>query len=450
VRRFPKSALASALVVSGCTAPNGPSTAKESAAGGPAAVSADALVDSVGVNIHLSYSDTAYDQFDEVVVPALRRLGVRHVRDGIEDEDCQSERQQSLAASGVHLTGVVPYSVDSIPSLIECIRAQADVLVAVEGPNETDEFDQFEYNGQGFPDGAIAFMRDFYPAMKADAQLGEMPVYQTTLAFPQNEPDGAAGQTRAGQLGDLSEFADFGNSHNYFSGGDPPGAVIPTDHLPFVEMITPGKPYVSTEGGYSMGDGDGYKGGWGDGQSAPFDEDVQARYVTRYVLEMLRNGYSRSFLYELIDIDDPQWGLFRADGSPKPAADALGAMLSLLSEGRWDEASGNWQTPDFTPRPLDYQLSEVPDSVHSLLAQKSNGTHYVILWNEVKNWDTATGQPVDVDPVAATLTLNGGPRSMQTFVPTDSGAQATSQSTGRSIDLQVLDRPVIVELTPPG
>ncbi len=446
MRRFSKIFIAALFVVSGCSLPNVASRESSAAAGAQPAIRADSIVDSVGVNIHLSYTDTAYDDFDEIVVPALRRLGVRHVRDGIEDGECTSKRQQSLAAAGVRITGIVPYAVDSVPSLIDCIRTQADVLEAVEGPNETDEFDEFEYNGQGFPDGTIAFMRDFYPAMKSDDQLGDIPVYQTTLAFPQNESDD--GETRAEQLGDLSDFADFGNSHNYFSGGDPPGVGIPQDHLPFVEEITPGKPYVSTEGGYSMGDSDGNKGEWGDDQSAPFDEDIQSRYLTRYVLEMLRNGYSRSFVYELLDIDDPQWGLFRDDGSPKPAADAIAAMLSVLSEGRWDAATETWSTPDFDPQPLAYQLSGVPDSVHSLLAQKSDGAYYLILWNEVKNWDTAQGKPLSADAIDATLTLDDEASSIRTYVPTDSGTDATSQSKGRTVELQVLDRPLIVEITP--
>jgi hypothetical protein len=407
------------------------------------------LVDSVGVNVHLDYADTVYNDFDGKVLPALRYLGVRHVRSGIEDGECTAERQLSLAKSGIGVTGIVPYVSDSMSTLIGCIRKQSEGLEAIEGPNETDEFEQFEYQGKRFPDGTIAFMRDFYPAMKSDEELRSIPVYQTTLAFPENEVEGSTRATsRAGLLGDLAAYADFGNSHNYFAHGNPPGEIIPVDHLPSVGEITPGKPFVSTEGGYCMGESDGYKGGWDDGLSAPFDEAVPARYLSRYVLEMFRNGYSRSFLYELFDIDDPQWGLFRNDGSPRPAADAIRAMFSLLGEGKWDATAREWQVTAFTPKALSYDLSSAPTSVHSVLTQKSDGRFYLVVWNEVNSWDPEKGQPLDVDAVPAKLTVKMDVQSIRTYVPTDSGTQVKSESKESTIDLDVLDRPVIVEITP--
>src|SRR5215469_10736772 len=48
------------------------------------AYSADAFVDSVGLNIHLHDGDTSYGNFPEIE-KALRELGIRHVRDGLID-----------------------------------------------------------------------------------------------------------------------------------------------------------------------------------------------------------------------------------------------------------------------------------------------------------------------------------------------------------------------------
>src|ERR1700724_703093 len=49
---------------------------------GEAPRSADSVADSVGVNIHLHFTDTIYSNFP-LVQSLLTSLGVRHVRDGL-------------------------------------------------------------------------------------------------------------------------------------------------------------------------------------------------------------------------------------------------------------------------------------------------------------------------------------------------------------------------------
>jgi hypothetical protein len=424
----------------GCTAEPSP--------GAAAAIRADAFVDSVGVNVHLSYTDTAYGKFSTVVAPSLEYLGVRHVRSGLDGSREIIDRQRTLAGSGIRLAGIVPYRVESMPTLLQQIRGQADTLDAVEGPNETDEFLEFRYLGQRFPRGTTAFMRDFSTALEADPGLRDLPVLQTTLAFPQNPAGGGAGGSRARLLGDLSAYVDYGNSHNYFARGDPPGAVIARDHLPYVTQITPGKPFVSTEGGYQTGDSDGYQGGWNDGQSAPFDERVHARYMARYLLEMFRNGYSRSYIYELLDIDQPRFGLFRRNGSPKPAARGIHAMLSLLNDASWDATARRWTTPEFTPESLAYSFSTVPKSLHSMLMQKSTGVFWLVVWNEVRSWNPKTGKPLARRALPVNLTIGQGVTRIRTFVPTETGSRPRATFTTNTVPLRVGDRPLIVEIDP--
>jgi hypothetical protein len=412
--------------------------------GAQLAKNASAFVDSIGVGTHANYDNTAYGDYEGKFKPSLLYLGVRHIRDGFADDDFVLKPYRDLHSYGIKVTGVVPYETPSMPALIAMIKTQRDVLQAVEGPNETDLFTQFSYMGQKFPEGTVAFMKDFYSAVKNDMQLKDLPVLQTTLAFP----DAQAGKnTRADLLGDLSAYADYGNSHNYFSFGDSPGDIIEQDHLPLNSKITPGKPMMSTEGGYQMGDADGYKGTYNDGQSAPFSEDIHGRYILRYVLEQYRLGYKRSFIYELFDSDQPQWGLFRADGTPRPAAYGIQSMIKLLNEESWDKLAKVWSALSFTPATLNYTLSSLPDSVHTLLLQKSSGAFYLILWNEVKNWNVATGKPVYTTLVPLTLRINQSVNSVRTFLPLTSGTAATQIFNTDSVQLNVPDHPLIVEVT---
>ena len=407
------------------------------------ASSANDFVESIGVNTHVNYGDTPYGNYQGLLKPSLVYLGVRHIRDDLADDQFVLNPYRDLHSLGIQITGLVPYETASMPALIATIRLQRDVLEAVEGPNETDIFTQFKYKGKGFPNGTIAFMRDFYPAIKKDPLLRHLPVLQTTLAFP----GAAVGKgIRADLLGDLSGYADYGNSHNYFSFGEFPSDRIKDDHLPLNSRITPGKPMVSTEGGYQMGDGDGYKGIWDDGLSAPFSEEIHGRYLLRYALEQYRLGYSRSFIYELLDSDRAKWGLFRADGTPRPAARGLRTMIKLLGEGRWDSGAKRWIAPSLKPRALAYSVSKLPNSVHSLLFQKSNGRFYLVLWNEVNNWDATTGKAVYSTPVPLTLRIDQPVKTVRTFSPLTHGTAVTATFDSSIVQLNVPDHPVIVEI----
>lgn len=409
------------------------------------ASSANDFVESIGVNTHVNYGDTPYGDYAGLLKPSLLYLGVRHIRDDLADDQFALNPYRDLHRQGIRVTGLVPYETKSMPALIATIRLQRDVLEAVEGPNETDIFTQFKYKGQGFPSGTVAFMKNFYPVIKQDPLLRDLPVLQTTLAFP----GATSGKgTRADLLGDLSAYADYGNSHNYFSFGESPSARIKDDHLPLNSSITPGKPMVSTEGGYQMGDGDGYKGDWDDGLSAPFSEDIHGRYLLRYALEQYRLGYKRSFIYELLDADQAKWGLFRADGTPRSAARGLRSLIKLLGEGHWDNSAKRWIVPSSKPRPLAYSFAKLPSSVHSLLLQKSNGRFYLVLWNEVNNWDATTGKAVYSKPVPLTVRFGQPIESVRVFLPLTHGTAATATSGSSAVQVNVPDHPVIVEIDP--
>jgi hypothetical protein len=229
---------------------------------------ANSFVDSIGINTHIGYNDTEYNDFRDVQAK-LGYLGIRHIRDAIIFQDFKQyvvDRYRILGNYGVRVTGVVPYKTNAMSALIQIITSQRDVLEAVEGPNETDlaQFG-FSYKNQTFPLGTIAFMKDFYPAIKNDPQLRSLPVIQTALAHPYFRKNGVL---HADLLGDLSRYADYGNNHNYFAFGQTPSDGILGQHLSYTKQITPGKQAMATEGGYRMDNWDGYKDTWEDGQSA--------------------------------------------------------------------------------------------------------------------------------------------------------------------------------------
>src|SRR4051795_11503558 len=111
------------------------------------AMAADEFVDSVGVNTHFAYEDTAYGQTDRVL-DALSDLGVRHVRDSmpVHPTDFQIAGLSQLRGRGIDADLVVGSAQNKGPALPPVKAAVAPVLNprvapsvgSVEAPNEWD------------------------------------------------------------------------------------------------------------------------------------------------------------------------------------------------------------------------------------------------------------------------------------------------------------------------
>jgi hypothetical protein len=100
------------------------------------AKSADSFVDSIGVHVHLTYDDTPYKRFDDVVQPRLQEIGIRHIRDGGHDDEGYINKLKKLALLGVKSDLIFQgYSIDYVLGLVKSLPG---VVEAVEGPNESD------------------------------------------------------------------------------------------------------------------------------------------------------------------------------------------------------------------------------------------------------------------------------------------------------------------------
>ena len=107
------------------------------------AYQADAFIDSVGINVHLHYYDTAYADFEGKVLPSLRELGVRHIRDGVcpvADGTKPGRLRTLFTELGVRATLIVDPRCESVPEASIYVQTVlgTGLLAALEGPNEYD------------------------------------------------------------------------------------------------------------------------------------------------------------------------------------------------------------------------------------------------------------------------------------------------------------------------
>ncbi len=399
----------------------------------PRARPADAFVDSIGVNVHLGYTDTPYRRYDEIQ-KKLIRLGVRHVRDGINPGQAfVYEAWRSLASCGIKLDliigdplqrhGIGP--LESQLDLVKQARLQG-ALASIEGPNE--------YDIQGDPNWRPR-LRDYqqrlYREVKSDPALRRIPVLGPSLV---------QGESR-GQLGDLSGSLDFGNIHPYPSGNEPDLDSHMDQELGMAATNSGRKPVQATETGY-------HNAVDSSNPHRPATERAAGTYMPRLFLDYFRRGIARTYSYELLDEfpdgDKTQleanFGLLRNDFSEKPAYTAIRHLTELLRD----------PGPRFKTGALPYSLAGTPNDLRQVLLEKRDGSFYLALWREDSVWDQNAGRKMATSADALRLSLPRGAKRVEVYRPSSNSGPVLKRANVRSVGLDVSPSVQIVKIVPSG
>jgi hypothetical protein len=383
------------------------------------AISADTFLSSLGVNTHV---DQGYDP-NSYIAP-LRFLGIREVRD--------AERHADGEVAIAHATGVhfVINGGGDLDGLIAsaAILAKAGALLAVEGPNEPNNF-PITYDGQkGGGAGkswhaVAAFQSALYAAIKGNPLLAAYPVFGVSETGAETDnvglqfrtiPEGSDALFPAG-----TRFSDEVNVHNYVSAvhggyGDNQAwnAASPTldgrwDGLDgncgltwfrHFEGYRPSAlaavPRVTTETGW-------------DSISDPGGEAVQGAVLTNTYLAQFKRGWRYTFIYELRDGEGGPGaqGLYHGD-TPKQAAIDIHNLTTILADDK--------PRPD--PDRLSYAIENAPPTVHDLLFQKSNGEFDLVVWDErAHGTDHVTVMFRDLQPVISLYDIIRGSGPIASF-----------------------------------
>jgi hypothetical protein len=344
-------------------------------------VQSDAFVDSIGVNTHLL--DDLTGARDAIVTQRMQQLGVRHIRDGIFPG--QTPKQYTFERRFLQTThsrmeaitdcpqplGYFPNS-QTPPALIRSFDAALGGRVELlEGPNEPDL-----RNVHGW----AHLLTTCITNLKLNRAL---PVPFVAPAM------GDAFHTAL--LGNVATLVGIGAIHRYFSGRNPgTNGFWKSDRCGTWGQMSfyicearinagPTAPLFVTETGYTT--------------FGEIDEKTEGKYISRVLLLDSLAGIVRTYIYELSDDGTDKtngengYGLFRYDGTPKPAFDAVRSEIGLLAD----------PGPPFTPSPLRLAVSGGPNIRHELF-QRRDGTYVLALWNEAVGWNP--NKQVEI-PVAA-------------------------------------------------
>lgn len=402
-------------------------------------LSASGLVNSIGVNTHAGFGWTDYNNL-ALMVDDLKYLGVTHLRDAMGTSPAAQPVIDGLAAAGYKFDFIVSSALPGqgsaglqnyIVSLDTFLASHPGSISAIEGLNEAND-QPFSYNGSSSLNAAGQFQSALYQAVKGDAALSAVSVFNLSLAY--NDPQGYS------QLGNMSGSADFANAHAYVSTGSDPNSSLAST-LSAVESAAPGKPVVITETGYTTQANTQYLG---------VDETVQAKSVLNTLVDAYKGGVSATYLYEMFDRDssasntnpEAKYGLFNSDGTPKLAATALHNLTTILA----DDGKGGQQPTDS----LNYTLSNMPASGNSMLLGKSNGAYELVVWAEPKLWNDATDSEIANPTQTVTVNLGGVHHSVKVYDTLTGMSAIASYTDVSTINVPVSDHPLIIEIDAPA
>jgi hypothetical protein len=383
------------------------------------------FLDSLGVNTHLNYTDGAYINYASVISD-LAYLGIHQLRDATPDPANTGSYQHhvtalnAVAAAGNAFDFITsagkPLGV-SLAQISAIAAAHPGSIVGIEGPNEINN-EPVTYQGLKGSAAAIAYQRDLFAAVNANPNLSAVPVYY---------------YTGLDVAPTISGLADYANTHPYAYNGAQPSARVDSDFINLFKM-TPPYPKVITETGYfnvpTANDG--------------VDDATQAKNTLNLILDAYNQGVSITYIYQLLSAypnnsADTQYGLFRIDHSPKPVATAIHNLTTILSD------TGG--TP-FQPGQLDYAVCGLPASGNTFLMQKSTGAFELAVWAEPQNWNNATHTPINVMPSDVTVSLGATYETVNVYDPTQSASPIQTFSDVSSLQLDVTDHPLIIEINP--
>jgi hypothetical protein len=355
----------------------------------PAAMTCAAFLDTIGVNTHLEYANSQYN--DVIAVgAALKYCGVRHARDGaVYDRAPNAAHYQTLAAAGVRfcmMWGPRRSLSDEMRQLDAFEAEHPGAVAALEGPNEIKP--GFAYAGQTGTPAAQKFMSD----MRTEAARYERLRRKPLVAF-------------TGYSG-YSCDCDFANVHPYPKGGQQPGAIIrrARDRWVGPDGFMGGKGMFFTEFGYHTLVGKPTAPGAWQG----VDEERQAILLLNGWFDAAAMGVTRTYAYELLD-EGPQrsagaimqnrFGLFHPDGAPKASATALKRLAGLLA----GQGQGHGRRSQPAPAVSGFDSAE---TVSCLPLRHADGSTLLCVWNESPVWDPQTAAPSPATSTHAVVALS--------------------------------------------
>lgn len=352
---------------------------------------ASTFLNSIGVNTHMDVEP--YRSHFELVGTLLSKAGLRHVRDEIRPTNDIGRWRSLFDRHQVRGHMLISPATNTIRQLNDYIAAVGvERISAIEGQNEGDSdwFMGRPEAGSDWSATVVAYQRQAYGALRAIYTKEQLPIVSPTVIDWKTRD--------MGKLIAAAPYCDVVAIHSYVQGAQQPETVDAYAALSWYldelqKPFKPGAPVMSTETGYNTS-----------ALPRAVSAKAAASYLPRLLLHYFSSGVERTFLYELMDggEDPSEWehhyGLVRYNGSPKPAYDAIAALLGAMRE---IEERGEGPLTAYSAT-----VADAREPVRLLRFQGSGGRTLLAIWRPVRCWDVAKRKDIDVSPLRVTVNLD--------------------------------------------
>lgn len=420
-------------------------------AGTPRNIKARDFLDTFGVNVH--FGDNSYRD-SQATADALSFLGVSRVR-----SSCVSAAEVSAwKALAAKMAAYFPLGLKADVLIggylnapdVTFARQQALVpqiaglIETIEGPNEINNYSvghgthspgDFSDQTKNFAANDAAWAKALFDWRRSTPALAQVKLLAPTIAS--GDPQDYAA------LSNIAPYVDAGSIHFYAGNGRQPsgfgGGNFASISRWYQAAATPGKRLAVTECGQTTAGKPGQGG---------CDEATQAKYILNQMFDAAAMGAYRAYFYQLMDDTsdgDPDgnggaeshFGLFDYHWRPKPAAQALANVKMLLSD----------TSTRFTANVPACRVSGVRDAGAAgdcLSVSKSDGSTFVVVWNEPQIWDPKANAAV-VPPADAVTVSFGSEYAYKVYDPLV-GLRPIAAGRGSQVGVNVAGSPVLVQL----
>jgi hypothetical protein len=377
------------------------------------------FIASLGVNVHVSQGATSA----KTVIADMAYLGLTHVRDhGLNGSSSKAVTNafDGMAAAGLKLDWLESATPGATVYRIKAfLRAYPGSVIAVEGPNEVNNF-PFTFRGLTGTAAAVAYQSVLYRLVHAATFPAAIPV----LNFTDNP-------ITAG-------LSDAANGHPYPKNGIQPSGPISSAYNA-LKAVTPSEPVYFTEAGYPTLPQPGGEG---------VDSLTQAKLTLNLIMDAANLGVVATYLYDLVD-DGPDptnslvgdhFGLFTLAGAAKPAAVAIHNLTAIL-------ADGGASATTFTPTPLNDTFVGLPGNGGSRVIEKSSGVYDIVVWAEPSIWNSGAATPISASPISVKVKLGQLCQQVQVFDPMVSTSPISVATNTDNVTISLVDHPLIVQVS---
>lgn len=393
------------------------------------------FIDTIGVNTQIPYTDGQYANIANVII-AMNYVGIKHMRTGVSTGDAGSAPISSytqlanagmkfcvLSFAGGTLTNQsIATELGNVAMVIA--GSPANSVIAIEGPNEINNFNT-TFNGITGINGAVALQANLYSMVHSNSTFKNVNVVYFTGYLAGSIPAGPNPANTAG-------LCDYDNQHPYPNNLQQPLAYVNRTQA-LNNLFPPTGPAMYCETGYRS-----------NVQAGGVSTDVQAKFLLNLYMDTANELIARTYVYMLLDSyapgspqGDSGFGLFDYLNKPKPSANALSNVISILKD-----SSGTATT--FTPANINYTLTNLPSTGNSMVIQKSTGTSYISIWNEPTLWNSSNSTEIIVPATNVTVNFLNTLTNINVYDPMVGKTPIQTRSNTNSITVSLVDHPIFV------